>query len=205
MRIQTKVIIRLLAITSTFLFGIYCPRLAAAALLFYATVAIVRRKIPPVDRKFILTILIITVILKSIIMISYYHFWLLPGNRDLIGPDGEGFSQRGWYISRVLSGNPDYGTPTKEFVFDRFYRVVDCYDRQLPPFNSRGNDLFTYLIGFIYFLFGYVPLFLKFINILVSAASSVVLYLLALEIYDRKIAKTAFFCLPFFLRYSFFP
>lgn len=150
------------------------------------------------DSRFILTVLLIAVLVKCVFIVTYFYFWLLPGNPDLIGPDGEGFSQRGWYISRVLRGEVDYRTPTEEFVFQKYYRVVDYYGGKLPPFNSRGNGLFTYFIGFTYFLFGYVPLLMKGFNIFISAVSSILFYLLALEIYARLAAKISFILFTFF-------
>ena len=150
------------------------------------------------DRRFVLTVIAIGVIAKIIIVIAYYHLWLLPGNQDLIGPDGEGFIQRGWYIAKVLSNKVDYEVPSNELVFKIFYRVVDYYGGKLPPFNSRANDLFTYFIGFIFYLFGYIPLLIKFFNILISALSAFLIYRLALKIYQDRIARMALVLFTFF-------
>ena len=152
----------------------------------------------PGNRKFILIILAAAIAVKIIITAAYFHLWLLPGNKDLIGPDGEGFSQRGWYIAKVLSGKVSYEAPTKEYVFKHFYRVVDAYKGHLPVFNSRGNGLYTYFIGLVYYLFGYAPLVIKGINICISAVSSVVLYLIASEVYSKRIARKAFVIYTFF-------
>lgn len=150
------------------------------------------------NKRFILTIIGVSAIIKLVIMAAYFHLWLAPGSKDLIGPDGEGFSQRGWYIAKVLRGEADYRTPSREFVFEQFNRVVDFYKGELPPFNSRANGLFTYFIGFVYYLFGYRPFLIKAVNILINAASSIVLYSLASKIYNKEIAKTAFVVFTFF-------
>ncbi len=149
------------------------------------------------DKGFILTVLLIAIAIKLIIMLAYFYFWLLPGNPDLIGPDGEAFSQKAWYISKVLRDKVDYQVPSNEFAFQNFHKLVNQHKGQLP-LQDRANFLFTYFIGFTYFLFGYVPLLMKGFNIFISAVSSILFYLLALEIYSRSVARISFILFTFF-------
>lgn len=174
------------------------PAWALGALLIYAAIATIRKNIPAIDKRFVMIIAMVAVSLKLIFALIYFYAWLIPGHPDLIGPDGEGFSQRGWYISRVLSDKVSYEAPTTEYVFKKFYRVVDAYKGELPPFSNRGNGLFTYFIGIVYSLLGYVPLLIKMLNIFLITVASIVVYRIGMTIYGRNTARTAFFIFSFF-------
>lgn len=70
-----------------------------------------------------------------------------------IGPDGKGYSQEGWYISRVLSGEAKVcKAPAGEAVYRYFYRLPQHYKERLPYYGVRVNGLITYAIGFYRFL-----------------------------------------------------
>lgn len=174
------------------------PTAAVAALLFCGLVMAARRYIDSRNKKFAIVVICGAFLIKLVLIFIYFHLWLVPGNQDIIGPDGEGYSQRGWYIAKVLKGEKGYGTPTDEWVFKMFYRVVDYYGGKLPPFNSRGNTFFTYFIGFVYYLFGYVPIMIKSLNLAISGFSSIIVYNMAKHIYNARSGRLALLIFTFF-------
>ena len=57
--------------------------------------------------------------------------YLNQGRPDMIGPDGEVYLQRGWYISRILLGQNPYLIPSNDYSFTYHTAIVKAYkDRQ---------------------------------------------------------------------------
>lgn len=150
------------------------------------------------DRKFLISIIAVSVAIKAVMMVVYFHVWLLNGHADIIGPDGEGYSHSGWYIAKVLAGGKDLSAPTKEYVFKDFHKSVENYQGKLPPFNGRTNGLYAYAAGVLYYIFGYVPLLVKSCNILFSALTSLVVFLMASRLYNGRVARIATVAFTFF-------
>jgi len=193
-----NIFLKSIILIGVFLTSFFLPAWIVAALLICALFFIVKNNISQQDRKFVLTVLFAAITLKIIMVVVYYYWWILPGNLDVIGPDGEGFSQLGWYISRVLKNNVTYNVPTNEYVFHRYFAVVDYYRGKLIPFHTGSIGLFTWIIALVYYLAGYAPLLAKGLNIFVSAISAVLLFKISVQVTEKYIAKKALIIFTFF-------
>lgn len=156
------------------------------------------RFLPKSDRSFILRIIFIAFLLRMVFVIFYYSFFLTQGNPDILGPDGEVYSARGWYISRLLLEENPYKMPDSgEFVFSDHANVVEYYRYELPPFGIYQAGINTYFIGILYAIFGYSPLIMKLINSALSVFTGVITYLITKEIFNSKIGKISMALLIF--------
>lgn len=162
-------------------------------LVFFSVLFIIfflKNLLPQEDRSFILKIVFIAFILRMVFVIFYYGFFLSQGNLDILGPDGEVYSQRGWYISRLLLDQNPYVLPNSgEAVFSDYNVVVRFYKQKLPPLGMYQTGINTYVIGILYAIFGYVPLMMKLINSAFSVFTGVMIYFIGKEIFNPKIGK----------------
>lgn len=148
--------------------------------------------IPKEDRNFILKVIIFGLLARLFLAAAYYYFWLLPGNMDILGPDGEAYSQRGWYISRLLLNHNPYEVPiSREFIFSNYSSMVEYYKHLLPPVGIYQAGVFTYSMGILYAIFGYAPLMIKLINSALSVLTAVTIYFISREIFNSKVGKAS--------------
>lgn len=159
---------------------------------------ILYRYIPKSDRTFILWIILIAFILRVILLFFYYDLHLLQGKPDILGPDGETYSQRGWYISRLMLEENPYRIPdNREYAFNYYGFIIEHYDQELPPIGEYQVGLYSYLIGILYTIFSYSPLMIKLINSVLSILTGVTAYFIGKEIFNSSVGKVAFTLLVF--------
>lgn len=149
------------------------------------------------ERRFISVSFISGATLRIIAILIYYYFFLLPGNTDILGPDGESYQARGWYISRIANDIDPRVIPSSEQIFQSYPDMVEYYKSTLPGWKLHQVGIFSYLIGLIYFLFGYVPLLIKFSNGLISAFTAVLVYELARELFTVRVARASLLAVMF--------
>lgn len=143
------------------------------------------------EKKFILSVFTLGIALRIVFVILYYYFFLLRGNMDILGPDGEGYQARGWYISRFLTGNSIYAIPGPEQIFFDYPSMVEYYSGQVPDWRLYQVGVFSYLIAFIYAIFGYVPLLIKFINAVLSVSTAMIVYELGKDLFGKAVGKVS--------------
>lgn len=144
------------------------------------------------DRVFIFKVIILGFLSRILFLIFYHNFYLLPGHIDVLGPDGDAYSQRGWYISRLLLDHDPYTLPpVKGPILDSYYSVVEYYRQGMPTVGLYQVGLFTYFIGILFSMFNYSPLIVKFLNSGLSVLTGVVVYFLGKEVFNARIAKVA--------------
>lgn len=143
------------------------------------------------EKKFILSVFTLGIALRIVFVILYYYFFLLRGNMDILGPDGEGYQARGWYISRFLTGNSIYAIPGPEQIFFDYPSMVEYYSGQVPDWRLYQVGVFSYLIAFIYAIFGYVPLLIKFINVVLSVSTAMIVYELGKDLFGKTVGKVS--------------
>ncbi|MBN3038351.1 MAG: glycosyltransferase family 39 protein [Candidatus Omnitrophica bacterium] len=163
----------------------------ALALIFSLLLICLVRSLKIEDHRFIFTAFMVAFCLKIVFILFYYYFWLCPGNIGVIGPDGEVFSQRGWYISRVLLGEGLDSVPTAErpFLFQR--AIAQRFNWQLPPVDVYQIGLFSYLIGYFYLIFGYSNLAIKCINAFLGTFCGIIAYFIARPLFGKTPARIA--------------
>ena len=149
-------------------------------------------RFPKRDRPFLIKLCLLALCLRIVIMLFYYNFYLNQGYQDKLGPDGENYSQRGWYISRLIRDENPYRRPQqKEIIFSNHELVVDWYKGKLPPMNYYQVGFFSYMLGILYAAFGYCPLLLRMFNSIYSVLTGVLVYYIALELFNNKVGKIA--------------
>ncbi len=159
-------------------------------LLVFVIFLIVKNFIPQRDRNFIFNIIIIGFILRVVLIYLYYYFYLGIGYTDILGPDGEVYSQRGWYISRILlDQNPDIIPNSHDYIFINYYDLVRYLQYKLPPVNTYQTGVFAYLIGILYSFFDYSWFLMKLMNAMFSILTGVIVYFIGREIFNSKIGK----------------
>jgi len=130
--------------------------------------------------------LILIAFLARFIFASAYDIYVNITHNFVFLPDEEFYSIRGRYISLLLDG---YGEgsfrkdviPQGQTSQDIFVDVVKKESGLLPRKLDETN-VFSYVIGLIYFTFGYFPLGVRIFNIFLSIASTYLIYRVA----DRR-------------------
>lgn len=192
-----------LGIITFFSFGNFLI-IALSLLIFYNLYLRVSKE----DRTFIIKASIVGFALRVLIIFLYYYFYLLSGHADILGPDGESYSQHGWYISRLLVGDDLYRVPNNlENIFAKagHYRdMVEYYKHEFPPMGYQ-NDIFTYLIGVLYAFLGYSPLIVRLLNSTCSILTGIIVYFIGRDIFTSRVGKVSmlsFIFLPSVIIYS---
>lgn len=148
--------------------------------------------LPQEDRSFIFKVILVGFAARITLALLYYYFYLSPGNIDILGPDGDAYSQRGWYISRLLLGQNPYALPdVKGSVLESYYSIVEYYKQQMPPIGLYQVGIFTYFMGILFSIFNYCPLMVKFLNAGLSVLTGVVVYFLGKEVFNARIGKVS--------------
>lgn len=121
-----------------------------------------------------------------------YDGYVAVTDKDILLPDGKFYSIRGRYIALVLAGHTP-ATLTKGLVpGDRasqaiFADILAAEKGRLPPYPNEST-VFTWIIGFIYLVFGYVPLGVRIFNIVLSLASTYLVFRVAERQFGEKTA-----------------
>jgi 4-amino-4-deoxy-L-arabinose transferase-like glycosyltransferase len=143
----------------------------------------------PKERRFLIIVLSIALCLRVILLFSYYNLYLLPGNVDILGPDGESYQCRGWYISRLLVKQNLYVIPSTEQIFHGYRSMINYYKENIPSWNLYQVGIFSYLIASAYAAFGYAPLMIKLTNCIFSVLTGLIVYFLGKEIFNRRVGS----------------
>ena len=151
----------------------------------------------PDERKFILSIITIGLGLRILGIVLYYYTFLSSGHMDVLAPDGEGYQARGWYISRFLSGKSLNVVPSAEQIFNDYSFMVSYYNAEMPSWKLYQVGIFSYFISFMYALFGYVPLLIKFLNSLWSVLVALLTYTIASDLFGKRVGKIAMIIVMF--------
>lgn len=169
--------------------------------LLLFTLRVFYNLIPSEDRRFIFRAATAGFIFRVVIIFFYYYCYLRAGHTDVLGPDGETYSQHGWYISRLLTGGNPLAVPNHtERIFTgpgHYADVVEFFGGKLPPMGLYQSGAFTYLIGVIYAAFGYNPLAIKLINAAFSILTGILLYFIGREMFCAAIGRWSMAVLVF--------
>lgn len=177
----------LLGIWSFFSLGTLYLFLIAGAIVCY-----LHAKLPAEERNFVLILFSIAFLLKAILSVAYYYYFIASGGIPVFAYDGEQYSGRAYYISVILKGENIfnhsnvnlYGMPIRNFI--------NMYDAQIPAINEYQVGPYTYLLSLIYTFFGYAPVLIRMLNGLFGILSAVVAYFIAKEIFNLRVARATF-------------
>jgi hypothetical protein len=117
-----------------------------------------------------------------VIFASAYDIYVSATDRDFLLPDSKFYSIKGRYVSLLLEGN-SIGTFTRDMVPpDRMSQAIfiDTLEKEggrFPSCKNNEGNLYSYVVGGIYFLFGYNTIWVRLFNIVLSIAATYLLFL----------------------------
>ncbi len=119
--------------------------------------------------------LILIVFLLRIITACAYDIFVTVTDKDFILPDSKFYSLRGRYVSLVMEGYNDAYFPEQMLPRDEvgkaiFVDTVIGFDGKLPSQRNEMN-VYSYIIGALYFVFGSFTIWVRLFNIILSILS----------------------------------
>ena len=119
------------------------------------------------DKRFILVLFVSGIFLRATLSFVLYSLSYAQGYSGFLSGDAGIYSKRAWQLA--------------QFWLDPLKNSF--------PLTSYGMNGYTYFNAFFYSLFGYGPLVLKFINCLLGTASGILIFYIAKDIFNAKIAR----------------
>lgn len=124
--------------------------------------------------------LIVVVFLLRLILASAYDIFVTITDNDVILPDSKFYSMKGRYIDLLLQGH-NSGSFTRDLLpndkisLQIFVDVIDIEKSELPTRFHEAN-IYCYIVGLIYFIFGYSTIWVRVFNICISILSVYLLF-----------------------------
>lgn len=161
------------------------------------------------DNKLLLKIisifLLLHVILVAFIFIEQHRFKINLAN-SIFMDDGETYSANGWQISTALTGNiPDIASIAQMrgiHLMDRGWGLERYYndyikEKIIPPASEYEVGYITYFYSIIYAAYGFKPVFINFMNVILHLLTAIVIYRSVISIFNHRAAylSTLFFLL----------
>lgn len=141
--------------------------------------------------------IIIIAILARLIAASFYDIFVTVTDRDFLLPDSKFYSISGWYIALLMSGYGINHMPVDVVPAGKQNRIL-FYDyimrehkwgRDNLPILDNETNLFFYIMGIIFFIFGYFPLGVRIFNIILSIASTVLIFKITKKQFGERAAR----------------
>lgn len=145
--------------------------------------------LPKEDRTFALKLFCVALILRLSILVFAYSF--TSKNGGWFFGDEWGISVYAWQIKDSIKevGYPAvWQTPPPTSIFVRVPVSLGDY----------GINGYTYWVSLLYSFFGYVTLLPKIINSILGASSGILSYLIARELFNRRVAVLSMILVTFF-------
>jgi len=146
--------------------------------------------------------LIVIVFLLRLILASAYDIFVTVTDKDILLPDSKAYSVRGRYAELVLQRYDGASFTTDLLPVDRVGKeiFIDILQQEKGNLPSRINEpnSFLYIIGFLYFIFGYSTIWVRVFNISISILSVYLLFKVA-KSYFGDLAGNLFLIIALFL------
>ncbi len=169
------------------------PAFATVFLFALAVSAWVLRWFPPAERRFVVTVFLVGLSLRYLLTLIFHLFSLSHGNGGIvsfIGGDSIGYSGAALTLSKIIQGHATLPMPI--YIGDVYRGILSNWD------FSFYQNVYSYLLTSIYFLFDYSPLAAKFMNCFFNSMAGVIVYAIAKRIYTVRIAKISMLFFMFF-------
>lgn len=135
--------------------------------------------------------LIVIAFLARFIFASIYDIYVSKTDRYILLPDEQYYSMKGRYIALLLNGYDKEEITEDMLPKDEVSRKIFLdtlrNEEQWLPTSYSETDIYAYILGLIYFIFGYFPLAARAFNITLSISSAYLMF---------KVAKRNFGELP---------
>ena len=137
--------------------------------------------------------LIIAAFLFRFILASGYDIFVSVSGKDILLPDSPFYSTIGRYIALSLNGYSQ-DSLTKDMIPSYQFNLATFYDiliNKKAYFGARLDEgiIYNYLLGIIYFIFGYFPLAVRAFNIFLSIVSTYLIFNIAKKQFGELIAN----------------
>lgn len=137
------------------------------SIIFYIFLTIPKR-----DRKLLIIICLIALILRICLAVFFHSYSLIEGNEGFFFKDDVAYDEVGWIIAQE-------------------WKDGHFADHSLIPAAFKPALGYFYFNAVIYYLFGHNLLLIKIFNCLLGTLTIILVYKIAKFIYDRKVAIIA--------------
>jgi len=159
---------------------------------------------------FLIKIGILALIIRFCIGTAYYNIFISGLRAPVYAFDGEAYSIMGWYIALLLNGVnifflPNALVPNDYAAIGGFFRTIADLQGSFPAVCLYGINIYSYLVGIFYYLFGYSPVLLRLVNSVISVGGAFLVYCIGKKVFNEKAARIAFVLasfMPSFVLYS---
>lgn len=146
--------------------------------------------------------LIIIVFLLRVITASAYDIYVTLTGNDILLPDSKFYSVKGRYVDLILEGY-DKDSFTKDLLpGDRISQdIFACTadeEHGILPKKKNETVVYSYILGFVYLIFGYFTIWPRIFNICISILSAYLLFKVAKR-YFGDLAANIFLIAALFL------
>lgn len=137
--------------------------------------------------------LIVVVFLLRLISASAYDIFVTVTDKDILLPDSKFYSVRGRYVDLLLQGYTRWTFTYDVVPPDRIGRdiFIDVIHQEAGGLPSKLNEpaVYSYIVGAIYFVFGYHTIWVRVFNIILSMTSVYLLFRIAVVYFGEVPAK----------------
>lgn len=136
--------------------------------------------------------ILIIVLLLRLILASAYDVYSTVTRNDFIVPDSKFYSMRGRYVDLMLQGYRDISRIERFLPADPWDRAVfiDAEGIGKRPLLSNINDtsIHFFVVGLIYYIFGYFTICVRVFNIMLSMGSVLLMADISSKLFGRAAA-----------------
>lgn len=151
--------------------------------------------------KTICVFLLLHIILAAFILVEQYRFKTNLAN-SIFMDDGEAYSANAWQISTALTGAiPDMQSVAQMrgiHLTDRGWGLKRYYNNYIKkkiiaPANEYEVGYITYFYSIIYAVYGFKPVLINFMNIILHLLTAILIYRSVKSIFDHRAAYLSIF------------
>lgn len=125
----------------------------------------ISRRWPPEDRGWLVRMAVAGWLARLMFILVYYVVVTAHGAPDTLGPDGQAYAHRGWYLALLARGRSMFEVPNQfEHIFKGQMSLVQYYQERWPDWRGYQFGAYTVLMGACYALLGYDPLLFRALN-----------------------------------------
>ncbi|GEM_PF-5712863 len=158
----------------------FVPATGLLTLALVFALALGSRWLPAEDRGWLVRMAVAGWALRVLFGMVFYAAVVAQGMPDVLGPDGQAYTHRGWYLANLARGGSAFQVPNlREQSFQGHLEMVRYYRETWPDWHEYQLGAFTVLMGASYVLFGYDPILFRAINAACGVLTALLGFLVA--------------------------